>query len=75
MFSRDLAPEERSVRGSLVVGLSERDMRLLDIFEGDVSAHLSTEEVHPDCGRNTRENWFMSIHWVPWWLSATWTRR
>ncbi|KAN0093176.1 hypothetical protein V8E55_003960 [Tylopilus felleus] len=35
MFSRDLAPEERSVRGSLVVGLSERDMRLLDIFEGD----------------------------------------
>ncbi|KAF8134919.1 hypothetical protein EV363DRAFT_1447730 [Boletus edulis] len=35
MFSRDLEPEERSVRGSMVVGLSDKDMRLLDIFEGD----------------------------------------
>lgn len=36
MFSEDLAPEERSVRGSLVAGLSDQDMRLLDIFEGNV---------------------------------------
>ncbi|KAF8558149.1 hypothetical protein OG21DRAFT_1290707 [Imleria badia] len=35
MFSRDLKLEERSVRGSLVVGLSDEHIRLLDIFEGD----------------------------------------
>lgn len=40
MFSSDLEPEERAVRGSLVVGLSDEDMRLLDIFEGDVSTNL-----------------------------------
>lgn len=37
MFDRDLSPEEKSVRGSLVTGLSESDVRLLDVFEGDVS--------------------------------------
>ena len=37
MFSEDLGLEERSVRGSLVVGLSDKDMRLLDLFEGSVS--------------------------------------
>jgi hypothetical protein len=37
MFNRKLSPEEKSVRGSLVTGLSESDMRLLDIYEGDVS--------------------------------------
>jgi len=35
MFNRRLSPEEKSVRGSLVTGLSESDMRLLDIYEGD----------------------------------------
>jgi len=35
MFNRKLSPEEKSVRGSLVSGLSESDMRLLDIYEGD----------------------------------------
>ncbi|KAG2131355.1 hypothetical protein DEU56DRAFT_814097 [Suillus clintonianus] len=35
MFDHDLNPEERSVRGSLVTGLSEEDIRLLDIFEGN----------------------------------------
>lgn len=39
MFSGDIEPEETSVRGSLVVGLSDEDMRLLDIFEGDVSTN------------------------------------
>ena len=44
MFSGDLALEERSVRGSLVVGLSSEDIRLLDLFEGDVRANLSTQQ-------------------------------
>ncbi|KAF9223653.1 hypothetical protein BS17DRAFT_781006 [Gyrodon lividus] len=35
MFDHDLEPEARSVRGSLVVGLSSEDIRLLDIFEGN----------------------------------------
>ena len=38
MFNRDLDSDEKSVRGSLVTGLSEEDVRLLDIFEGNVSA-------------------------------------
>ena len=42
MFSGDLELEERSVRGSLVVGLSDKDIRLLDFFEGNVSTDLST---------------------------------
>ncbi|PCH42564.1 hypothetical protein WOLCODRAFT_102363 [Wolfiporia cocos MD-104 SS10] len=33
---RDLTPEERTVRGTLVTGLSKEDIELLDIFEGDV---------------------------------------
>ena len=37
MFSRDLTREERSVRGSLVMGLSDGDVRRLDVFEGGVS--------------------------------------
>jgi len=45
MFRRDLGLEERSVRGSLVVGLSDKDIRLLDFFEGNVSANpLQVEE-------------------------------
>lgn len=35
MFDHDLDFEEKSVRGSLVTGLSEEDVRLLDIFEGN----------------------------------------
>jgi len=35
MFNRKLSPEEKSVRGSLVTGLSESEVRLLDIYEGD----------------------------------------
>lgn len=42
MFSRQLTPEERSVRGSLVTGLNESDMWLLDIYEGDVR-HVSVD--------------------------------
>lgn len=36
LFDRELAPEERSVRGNLVVGLSPDDIELLDVFEADV---------------------------------------
>ncbi|KAG1729660.1 uncharacterized protein EDB91DRAFT_1159188 [Suillus paluster] len=35
MFDHDLDFEEKSVRGSLVTGLSEEDIRLLDVFEGN----------------------------------------
>lgn len=35
MFDHDLDSEEKSVRGSLVTGLSDEDVRLLDVFEGD----------------------------------------
>ena len=44
MFNRKLSPEEKSVRGSLVTGLSESEVRLLDIYEGDVrlSIHAFT---------------------------------
>ena len=36
MLDHDLGPEERSVRGSLVLGLSKADINSLDVFEGDV---------------------------------------
>lgn len=36
LFNRELSPEDKSVRGSLVTGLSESDVQLLDVFEGDV---------------------------------------
>ncbi|KAG1743432.1 hypothetical protein EDB19DRAFT_1698454 [Suillus lakei] len=35
MFDHDLNSEEKSVRGCLVTGLSEEDVRLLDVFEGN----------------------------------------
>ncbi|KAG2149077.1 uncharacterized protein EDB93DRAFT_1143515 [Suillus bovinus] len=35
MFDHDLNPDEKSVRGSLVTGLSDEDVKLLDVFEGD----------------------------------------
>lgn len=38
LFNRDLTQDERSVRGNLVVGLSKKDIELLDVFEGDVNA-------------------------------------
>jgi hypothetical protein len=39
-FDRKLNRDERCVRGVLVDGLTESDMQLLDIFEGDVSASI-----------------------------------
>jgi hypothetical protein len=41
MFGRELDQEEKSVRGTLVTGLTTSDTMLLDIFEGDVSHGLS----------------------------------
>jgi hypothetical protein len=38
MFAHELFLEEKSVRGTMVTGLVERDIRALDMFEGDVSA-------------------------------------
>ncbi|KIJ54490.1 hypothetical protein M422DRAFT_240557 [Sphaerobolus stellatus SS14] len=35
LFNRDLTQDEKSVRGTVVQGLTEEDVRLLDIFEGD----------------------------------------
>lgn len=46
MFNRNLSPEEKSVRGSLVTGLSESEVRLLDIYEGDEYAR-ELVPVHP----------------------------
>ncbi|KIK97759.1 hypothetical protein PAXRUDRAFT_135635 [Paxillus rubicundulus Ve08.2h10] len=37
MFDHELEFEAKSVRGCLVIGLTSEDMRLLDIFEGNVS--------------------------------------
>jgi hypothetical protein len=42
MLGHDLEPEDRSVRGCLVLGLSEEDISCLDVFEGDVWASFST---------------------------------
>ena len=42
MLDHDLEPEDRSVRGSLVLGLSESDIGFLDTFEGDVGTFLPT---------------------------------
>jgi hypothetical protein len=42
MFNRKLSPEEKAVRGSLVTGLSEAEVKLLDIYEGDVGLFLLT---------------------------------
>ncbi|KJA22919.1 hypothetical protein HYPSUDRAFT_40404 [Hypholoma sublateritium FD-334 SS-4] len=39
LFSHTLSQEERSVRGALVEGLTEKDIEYLDAFEGDVSSH------------------------------------
>ena len=36
IFERELTQDERSVRGTVVSGLTAEDIRLLDIFEGDV---------------------------------------
>ena len=39
LFSHALSQEEKSVRGTLVEGLTEKDIEYLDIFEGEVSLH------------------------------------
>jgi len=42
MFNHKLSPEEKSVQGLFVTGLNESDMRLIDIYKGDVSLSLHT---------------------------------
>ncbi|KAI0777106.1 hypothetical protein BC629DRAFT_632620 [Irpex lacteus] len=42
----DLPPDERTVRGTLITGLSKNDVALLDIFEGDEYAR-DRIAVHP----------------------------
>lgn len=39
----DLKPDQRSVRGSLVSGLTDQDIEQLDIFEGDVCGDRAVE--------------------------------
>jgi hypothetical protein len=39
-FDHELSQEERSVRGSLVVGLTKEDLEFLDVFEGDVCIEI-----------------------------------
>ncbi|KAJ3551507.1 hypothetical protein NM688_g4665 [Phlebia brevispora] len=46
LSGRELAPEDRTVRGTLVQGLNEADVALLDIFEGDEYAR-EIVSVHP----------------------------
>ena len=41
----ELPPEERTVRGTLVRGLTASDVALLDVFESDVRMHSFT--LHP----------------------------
>ena len=36
LLGRNLLPEQRTVRGTLVQGLAEADIALLDVFEGNV---------------------------------------
>ena len=69
MLDHDLEPEDRSVRGSLVLGLSNADIHCLDVFEGDVRASLPmlkpplTDHVLEI--RNTLGREFRSIPLVP----------
>ncbi|KAI0833391.1 hypothetical protein BC628DRAFT_16836 [Trametes gibbosa] len=42
----DLSPEDRTVRGTFVQGLNDRDVSLLDLFEGDEYTR-DLVEVHP----------------------------
>jgi len=42
MLDHDLEPEDRSVRGSLVLGLSKADVDSLDVFEGNVGTSFPT---------------------------------
>ncbi|KAI0065101.1 hypothetical protein BV25DRAFT_1822215 [Artomyces pyxidatus] len=35
LFKHDLSAEENSVRGTLVIGLTQSDIEFLDVFEGD----------------------------------------
>ncbi|KAL6301500.1 hypothetical protein BKA93DRAFT_796907 [Sparassis latifolia] len=46
LFSRELTPEERTVRGTVVTGLNLHDIDLLDIFEGREYTRQSIS-VHP----------------------------
>ncbi|CAL1700274.1 unnamed protein product [Somion occarium] len=43
---RELSPDEKSVRGTLVSGLTTQDVILLDLFEGDEYSR-DTVSVHP----------------------------
>ncbi|KAF9468051.1 hypothetical protein BDZ94DRAFT_1247062 [Collybia nuda] len=46
LCNRELSPEEKSVRGTLVKGLTEKDMKLLDFFEGPEYIRKGVD-VHP----------------------------
>jgi hypothetical protein len=41
LFGRELKAEEKCVQGTLVIGLTESDLDVLDVFEGDVCLLVS----------------------------------
>jgi len=71
MFDEELKPEERSVRGLLVIGLTEPDMEVLDDFEGEGEVSLPPQS-NRFCvyAAGTRKRiiqgrWSQFIRWVP----------
>jgi len=64
MLNHELEPEDRSVRGSLVVGLSKADMSCLDVFEGDEYLR-KTVQVHPLGIIVPLAAYEVPKHWVP----------
>jgi len=46
LLNRELSPEERLVRGTVVIGLTDEDIDLLDVFEGNEYTRENVS-VHP----------------------------
>jgi hercynylcysteine S-oxide lyase len=58
LFQRELPQEERSVRGAIVLGLTAEDVKLMDIFQGNVLLFRSsrnTSLVHHDMQAYSRQ--------------------
>jgi len=55
LFDRELLPEEKSVRGTLVTGLTREDIEVIDYFEGEVSDYGGSLEWIHDHHVNLKE--------------------
>lgn len=69
-FKRDLCREDRCVRGTYVKGLSAKDIRFLDIFEGSVRVLLIGRraliiDISAKLGFLTRRT---IAGWKPWFI-------